>query len=471
MPLDDGSTLWQVISAGLAQFDPVIWGANAHVALRDLISGSSLDRPASALQGESVLISTEEQLPAALALIELDGIARRVVLCPPDLPPEHLEVVAEIADASVVVTDAVSDADQRLPTIEGRVRCAPALQPIARRAEPTVRTEWILLTSGTTGRPKLVSHSLASLSGAIRPGAGPGQPVVWSTFYDIRRYGGLQILLRALFGGAPLVLSSASEPTAEFLDRAGSLGVTHISGTPSHWRRALMSPAAGRIAPHYVRLSGEIADQAVLDQLKAAYPSAGVAHAFAATEAGVGFAVNDGLAGFPARLIEDGAGDVELKIQDGSLWLRSPLTASRYLGTEHKLSVDEARFVDTGDVVERRGDRYYFVGRKGGIINVGGSKVHPEEVEAVINAHPRVQISRVVGRKSAFTGAVVVAEVVLKAIAATGVPPDGSDLDEVKAELLENCHAALSPHKVPAAISFVPQLDIGASGKLARRNG
>ena len=49
---------------------------------------------------------------------------------------------------------------------------------------------------------------------------------------------------------------------------------------------------------------------------------------------------------------------------------------------------DEDGFVDTGDMLELRGDRYYFAGRREGIINVGGQKVHPEEVEAVINRHP-----------------------------------------------------------------------------------
>src|SRR2546425_6173557 len=64
-----------------------------------------------------------------------------------------------------------------------------------------------------------------------------------------------------------------------------------------------MSPSAHRIAPHYVRLSGEIADQAILDHVRACYPGARIAHAFASTEAGVGFAVEDGLAGFPASLL------------------------------------------------------------------------------------------------------------------------------------------------------------------------
>src|SRR5438034_1053621 len=189
--------------------------------------------------------------------------------------------------------------------------------------------------------------------------------------------------------GSRPALSSAGEALGDFLGRAGAHGVTHISGTPSHWRRALMSPAAHRIAPRYVRLSGEIADQAILDHLRACYPAARIAHAFASTEAGVAFDVDDGLAGFPASLLERPAGGVDLKVEAGPLRIRSTRTATRYLETPGPPPVGRDGFVDTGDMVERRGDRLYFVGRRGGIINVGGREVHPQEVEAVINGHPR----------------------------------------------------------------------------------
>ena len=117
----------------------------------------------------------------------------------------------------------------------------------------------------------------------------PSRGAAWSTFYDIRRYGGLQVFLRALLERRLLVLSDADESVERFLARVASAGVNRISGTPSHWRRALMSGAAAAIAPSYVRLSGEIADQAILDALHAAYPAARIEHAFASTEAGVAF--------------------------------------------------------------------------------------------------------------------------------------------------------------------------------------
>jgi non-ribosomal peptide synthetase component F len=96
-----------------------------------------------------------------------------------------------------------------------------------------------------------------------------------------------------------MVLSEPTEPIADYVARLNARGVTHISGTPSHWRKFLMSGSASGFSPHYVRLSGEIADQAVLDGLSRAFPEASIGHAYASTEAGVGFAVNDGLEGFP----------------------------------------------------------------------------------------------------------------------------------------------------------------------------
>ena len=240
--------------------------------------------------GRSVLLAVADQLTAALALIALDGVARRITLCPPDLPPAQLPAIARNAPAQVVICE--RDAD--LPEIGGMdhvIRCAASLDRDIGPSSAALSSEWILLTSGTTGLPKLVRHTLASLLAPIKPAPARGEPVVWSTFYDIRCYGGLQIFLRAIVGGGSLVLSNAAEATGAFLGRAGACGVTHISGTPSHWRRALMSPQAQRIRPRYVRLSGEIADQALLDQLRQSYAPAGVGHAFASTEAGVAFEV------------------------------------------------------------------------------------------------------------------------------------------------------------------------------------
>ena len=442
-----------------AQADRYLFDRSARTRLGDLAGGTSLGRHLADLNGRSVLIATASQLTSALSLIELDGIARRLTILPPDVDPVHIPALIAEAECDAAVID--EGTPEGCLDLAVCAVCSPRISALEQRPPASVRTEWVLLTSGTTGVPKMVVHSVAGLAAAIKPPAESG-PVVWGTFYDIRRYGGLQIFLRAVLGGASLVLSSAGEPVADHLLRLGRHGVTHLSGTPSHWRRALMSPEIGKIAPRYVRLSGEIADQAILDHLRATFPHAGIGHAYASTEAGVGFAVNDGLAGFPAAFVEGSLGGVELKVVDGSLCLRSPGVASRYLGARRAALTDDDGFVDTGDMVERRGDRYFFVGRKGGIINIGGLKVHPEEVEAVINRHPRVRMSLVRPKRSPVTGAIVIADVVLKSA-------DGGGESEIKNEIFDLCRGALPRHKVPAAISFVPALAVAATGKLSRQ--
>ena len=115
------------------------------------------------LTGANVLLRTRDQLFAALALIALDGVAARIVIAPPDLKPEHLPAVIERAGLDTMVAD---DPSLAVPGDALSKRCIP---PRDRRGEvPASRkTEWVLFTSGTTGAPKMVAHSLDGLTGAI----------------------------------------------------------------------------------------------------------------------------------------------------------------------------------------------------------------------------------------------------------------------------------------------------------------
>ena len=254
----------------------------------------------SQLSGRSVLLATSGQLLSALAMIEIDGVARRMLLCPPDVNPDYFESLINEAEIDAIVTD------QPQCWAEARVDAVLTVhfpQPTSVRSKTERATQWLMLTSGTSGAPKIVSHTLDGLCGAIHvDGSTHGAAPVWSTFYDIRRYGGLQIFLRAVVGGGSMVLSDPDESLKDYIGRLTAQGVTHISGTPSHWRKLLMSGSVSHFSPRYVRLSGEIADQAVLDGLAHAFPSASIGHAYASTEAGVGFAVTDGHEGFPASL-------------------------------------------------------------------------------------------------------------------------------------------------------------------------
>ncbi len=467
MPSNNRRSLRQTL-AGLA---PARLGAvldsGAKVRLADTLMGTNLAGGNGQAAGRTVLLAADGQLASALALIALDGVARDIVLCPPDLSAEHQVVIARRVAADLVVTDL---AEGTLPGLQDmkHVRCLPAIAIIEGNVAPSVTTNWVLLTSGTSGPPKAVRHTLATLTGAIGSTPANADAVVWSTFYDIRRYGGLQIYLRAVLGGHTMVLSSADEPMADFLARAAAAGATHVTGTPSHWRSALMTGAINTITPGYVRLSGEIAGQVILDGLRAAFPQARIVHAFASTEAGVAFEVTDEREGFPASYVGREAGPVSMRVAGGALQIRSDRTAFEYVGESGAPLRDAEGYVDTGDMVDLRGDRYHFTGRRGGIINVGGAKVHPEEVEAVINRHPAVQISLVKARSNPIMGAIVAAEIVLKGSPAAG--RSSEELDTIRNEITALCQAGLAAHKVPLSLRFVASLPTTPSGKLARPN-
>jgi acyl-coenzyme A synthetase/AMP-(fatty) acid ligase len=432
------------------------------VSLTDILRQTCLAERLGELSGRSVLLAVADQLVSGLAMTEIDGVARRMLLCPPDLNAGHLQTLIEDAGIDAVVTD--QPARWTGAAID-LVVTAGAPAPAAAKVQTERATEWLMLTSGTSGVPKIVRHTLEGLSGAIiADGQAHGGSAVWATFYDIRRYGGLQIFFRAIIGGGSMVLSEPGEPIGDHIARLRARGVTHISGTPSHWRKLLMSGSASGFAPRYVRLSGEIADQAVLDGLSRAFPAASVGHAYASTEAGVGFAVNDGLEGFPATLVGESRDGVEMDVKDGSLRIRSTRTALAYVGRHAADLADSDGFIDTGDMVEKRGDRYHFVGRRGGIINIGGLKVHPEEIEAVINRHAEVRMSRARSRRSPITGAIVVADVILADADASGRS------NEIRENILADCRASLASYKVPAVIRFVASLDMTAAGKLARHD-
>ncbi len=166
------------------------------------------------LAGKSVLIGARSQFVAARALIELDGLAARLVICPPDFSPRRLAAVISQAEVDAIVSD---EADKDFGADREIYLCADPV-PIDEEDRFTrLASQWVLPTSGTTGAPKLVAHRLEGLLGAIRPASEPIP--VWATFYDIRRYGGLQIFLRACVTGAQLLLSDAGESLGDYMTR------------------------------------------------------------------------------------------------------------------------------------------------------------------------------------------------------------------------------------------------------------
>ncbi|HEY6564888.1 MAG TPA: hypothetical protein VIY86_10360, partial [Pirellulaceae bacterium] len=107
------------------------------------------------------------------------------------------------------------------------------------------------------------------------------------------------------------------------------------------------------------------------------------------------------------------------------------------------------------------GDRVLFMGRRGDIINVGGQKVQPLRVEAVIRDVPGVRDVLVLGRRSSIAGELVACHVVLE---------DGSMVEEVRTSIQAACGRHLSRAENPRWIEFVPEITLTRADKRQRTN-
>jgi acyl-coenzyme A synthetase/AMP-(fatty) acid ligase len=321
-------------------------------------------------------------------------------------------------------------------------------------AEPKIH----LMTSGTTGVPKIAAHSLDSLLSRARAGAQhpANRAAKWLLTYQPSGFAGIQVLLTAAITNGLIVVPSERNPRG-FYEAAKRWEVTQISGTPTFWRSFLMAGDAASLPLRQVTMGGEAADQATIDRVKAAFPRARVTHTYASTEAGMVFAVHDGLEGFPASFLDQTARGIQLRVQDGFLQIRTPNRMHGYVSEAVQPLMDDG-WLSTSDSCEIVDDRVYILGRADNTINVGGYKVYPLAIERLILSVPGVAEARVYGAPNPISGALVAADVMLA--------PE-QDASVVRPAILAACREQLASFQVPRVLKIVDAIKASASGKKA----
>jgi acyl-CoA synthetase (AMP-forming)/AMP-acid ligase II len=343
---------------------------------------------------------------------------------------------------------------------------APILHPGKARAHPASdvgdgsQTRISILTSGTTGVPKLVAHTWSTLFTARR--ARDLRPRTWVLPYQVGSYAWYQVVTLGLFAPGHRLIPAEGTDVALVMEQALAGRADAISSTPTFWRLALLavSEATLRAIPFaQVSLGGEIVDHSLLTQLRALYPHASITHIYASTEAGASIVVGDGQAGFPAQWLRDGGlregapGGIDLKVEQGRLFVRSPYSS-------HAAQGRPGQWVDTGDRVELRADRVLFLGRsETELINVGGNKAFPADIEAVLLTHPRVAWCRVSARKASIVGSLPSAEVLLR----------DKDTGTAEADLFRHCRERLPEYAIPRIWSFVERIPLATTLKSGLR--
>lgn len=400
-----------------------------------------------------VAIEISDSVAALTWMMALDGVADTVFLVPESL--QDISAYTELKEQfkpNFIVCETMSE--QVMATDSGDYLNGNA--PAERKCD----TRWVLATSGTTGTPKLIEHTTDGLTKTCKSDAIRGRNYVWGLVYDPFRFAGLQVVLQALAGGSPLVLCNRKSNITTQADFLCQNNVNALSATPTYWRKLLMSGALKGHAFRQVTLGGEPADQPILNALKSAFPSTRVTHVYASTEAGVGFSVTDGLAGFPKDFLDKNVGGNKLRISATSTLLIKPEKHLATSAVDHNSLVNEDGYIDTGDLVEIRGGRVLFLGRDSGSINVGGNKVIPEEVEAVIREVAGVAEVVVKPQKSGIMGQLVIAY----------IQPLYPNIDKgaLKKNIAAHCRECLEKHKVPALIKFVGEIEHNSTGKINR---
>lgn len=380
-------------------------------------------------------------------LLELDGQAKKIFLLPAELRGQDLTDLFCREGIETLLTDCHSDWSAPGNGLRGVIasECGMGEEGPANPSRPGTPSLWLIPSSGSTGCPKFIPHTSAALVSQIKKGSQMGRR--WGLLYDPARFAGVQVLLQAMLNSETLLAPTQKWDLPKKIEWLGQQECNALSATPSLWRQILACPTSHQLPLRQITLGGEICDATILLALRTRFPMARITQIYASTEVGVVFSVHDGQPGFPASWLDAGAKDCKLRVAPDDT-----------LEVARKSSTENDFWLNTGDIVEQVGERVYFRGRKSGLINIGGNKVYPEEVEATVSLVEGVESVLVCARASSMLGSLLEAQIV-----ATDSAP--SDLAE---RVRLHCQKVLPRFKQPAFIKVVAELPTNANGKRIR---
>jgi o-succinylbenzoate---CoA ligase len=360
----------------------------------------------------------------------LDGTGPAILPLDPDLPRPLLDALLDAFAPSVIESS------------EGPVRnaSAPSGGDPAGRVEPD--TALVIATSGSTGQPKGTELSAAALLASARAslrriGAAEGQR--WLCCLPAFHVAGIQVLVRSLLAGADPVVVSELEPGT-----LAASGCAHVSVVPTQLRR-MLDAGDDLTAPATILLGGAAPGAGLVDAARAAGGRVVTSYGMSET---CGGCVYDGvpLDGVSADLGADGRIRIAGPVLFSRYRLRPDLTAQARDGRWFVTS-DLGAFGPSGELLVR--------GRADDVINTGGEKVVPAEVEAALGGCAGVREAVVVGRPDPEWGEVVTVVV---------VPADPS-APPLLADVRAHVRARLPGYAAPAALVLVPEIAMLPSGK------
>ena len=306
-------------------------------------------------------------------------------------------------------------------------------------------SEITIFTSGTTGQPKKVVHSISTLTRAVRVSQGHIGDI-WAYAYNPTHMAGLQVFFQA-FANKNTLVNVFNLQRNDVYRNIAAHGVTHISATPTIYR-LLLPYEQPYLNVKRVTLGGEKSGTQLYDNIRLIFPNAKINNVYASTEAGSLFAAKGDCFQLPAGLRD------KFRVVNEELLIHHSL-----LGRSDSFKLD-GEFYHSGDLIEwvdEANGCFRFKSRKNELINVGGYKVNPSEVEEAIDSIEGVRQSLVYGKPNSVLGNIVVAEVLRE---------EGSAVTDV--DIRKSLRDKLQDFKIPRKIIFVEEFTLTRTGKIKR---
>lgn len=300
-----------------------------------------------------------------------------------------------------------------------------------------------IFTSGTTGQPKKIEHNIKNLARSVRTGEKYANQI-WGFAYNPTHMAGIQVFLQAFANLNPLI-NIFNQPREGIYKVIEEYGITHISATPTFYR--LLMPFEKEFTNvQRITFGGEKSDENLYEHIRRIFPNAKINNIYASTEAGFLFASKGENFIIPENIRD------KIKIIDNELLVHYSL-----LGSSDNLKLDN-EYYQTGDLIEwvnyEKGE-FKFKSRKNELINIGGYKVNPNEVEEALEKMTEIKQAIVYGKKNSVLGTVLCADVVLN-----------KPITEI--DIRKNLSKILQDFKIPRRIKFIDEIELTRTGKIKR---
>ena len=312
----------------------------------------------------------------------------------------------------------------------------------------------ILFSSGSTGKPKAMVHNLDTLIDSFKDKKEKSMNMLVFLMFD--HIGGLNTVFNALCMGACLIIPKIKDAKTicELIEK---YKIMVLPSSPTFLNLILISEEYKNYDLSSLRMityGTETMPQSLLLKLKEVFPKVKFLQTFGTSETGISTTSSKSSNSLFMKL-EDING--EYKIVENELWLRSKTQVLGYLNASMDSFTSDGWF-KTGDLVEVDGEYIKIIGRAKEVINVGGQKVLPAEIESMILEMEEISDCMVYAEQNAITGQTVVCDVVLN-----------KNIENIKKRVRVFCKDRLDAYKIPTKVNVVDKTNFSDRFKKIRR--